>query len=127
MEAYRDYFDRKRDELALIAAGLGRVKCPKPRTIEAVIEAKFRLGADLKAKQALDAWGMTETNWQEAQSLQSGPYKFSYRYQRADLAVAGPFPYGPNGFDGATVQGPIYTGSGMAAISALLLALGAGE
>jgi len=127
METYRDYFDRKREELALIASGLGRPKWPEPRTIEAVIETKFRLAAELKAKQALEAWGMTETNWQEAQPLQSGPFRFSYRYQRADLAIAGPFPYGSNGLGGATIHGPIYTCSGMAAISALLLALGAGD
>jgi hypothetical protein len=127
MEAYGGYFDRKREELALIASGLRRRTWPEPRTIEAVIEAKFRLGAELKAKQVLDAWEMTETNWQEVPSLQSGPFKFSYRYQRADLAVAGPFPYGSNGLGGATVHGPIYTCSGMAVISALLLALGAGN
>ena len=127
MEAYRDYFDRKRAELAVIASGHGRPNWPRPRTIEAIIEAKFRLGAELKARHALQAWGMTETNWQEGQSLRSGPFRFSYRYQRADLAVVGPLPHAPDAFDGTTVEGPIYTCSGMAAISALVLALGAGE
>jgi hypothetical protein len=127
MEAGRDYFDRKQGELAVIASALGRPYLPRPRTIAAVIEAKFRLAAELKARRARAAWGMTETNWGEAQSLQSGPFRFSYRYQRADLAVAGPLPYRPEGFEGATLEGPIYTCSGMAAISALLLALGTGK
>jgi hypothetical protein len=104
MEAGRDYFDRKQGELAVIASALGRPYLPRPRTIAAVIEAKFRLAAELKARRARAAWGMTETNWGEAQSLQSGPFRFSYRYQRADLAVAGPLPYRPEGFEGATLS-----------------------
>jgi hypothetical protein len=96
------------------------------RTIEAVIEEKFRLGAELRAKHALRTWDTTETNWKSGAVLRSGPFTFTYRYQRADLCVTGPFPYGSlERVAGASVCEPIYTGSGMAAISAVLLAIAA--
>src|SRR4029453_6590550 len=77
-------------------------------------------------RHALRAWQNTETNWNAGAPLQSGLFKFTYRYQRADLAVTGPFPYGED-FAGAILEQPIYTCSGIAAISALLLSFPPGE
>ncbi len=99
----------------------------RPQTIEEVIETKFKLGAALRARHALQAWGSTQTNWNNDVEVRSGPFTFAYRYQRADLAVTGPFPYDRTDRDaGAYTKGPIYTCSGMAAISALLLAIASG-
>lgn len=128
METNHDYFDRKHAELALIARSLEGVDCRRPRTIEEVIETKFKLGAALRAKHALQGWGSTQTNWNNCVQLRSGPFTFAYQYQRADLAVTGPLPYGCPERDtvcdaGTYTEGPIYTCSGMAAISALLLAI----
>ena len=128
METNHDYFERKHAELALIAQCLGGTSCPRPRTIEEVIETKFRLGAALRARHALQAWRNTQTNWKAGAPLRSGPFEFAYRYQRADLTVTGPWPYGyiERGVN-TYVEGPVYTCSGMAAISALLLAVASGE
>lgn len=126
MQADPDYLDRKNEEIALIARALGLPRSPRVRTIEAGIEAKFQLGAELRAKHALRSWQNTETTWQTTAALRSGPFAFTYRYQRADLRVTGPFPYGsPERLAGASLCELIYTSSGMAAISAVLLALAA--
>jgi hypothetical protein len=128
METDHDYFERKHAELALIAQSLGGVDCPRPRSLQGVIETKFKLGAALRARHALQAWGSTQTNWNNAAEFRSGPFTFAYRYQRADLAITGPIPYGcTESAAGARVEGPVYTCSGMAAISALLLAVASGE
>src|SRR4051794_8837528 len=119
-------FQRKWQELALAARSLSQPTSHvmRPRTIEGLIEAKFRLAAQLKAQHVLRSWQNTETCWQSAVPLCTGPFKFDYRYQRADLAVSeGPLPYGsPNRFPGAEIQQVTYTCSGMAAISATLMA-----
>jgi hypothetical protein len=126
METESAYFARKRQELDLIGRGLPRRTSHlcKRRTIDELIEAKFRLAAELKAQHALQCWGNTETCWRPAVPLRAGPYTFNYRYQRADLAVAdGPLPYGSaDRFAGADIAQVTYTSSGMAAISAVLLA-----
>jgi hypothetical protein len=128
METDHDYFERKHAELALIARSLGGIDCPRPRTIEEVIETKFKLGAALRASHALQAWGNTQSNWNAGAPLRSGPFTFRYQYQRADLTVTGPFPYRCiERAAGADIEGPLYTCSGMAAISALLLAIANGE
>ncbi len=58
--------------------------------------------------------------WAHQGRLRAGPFEFSYDYQRADLEVRGPSFYQ---FDSsAAANETIYTSSGMAAISALLLA-----
>jgi hypothetical protein len=51
--------------------------------------------------------------------MSAGPFEFSYDYQRADLEVTGPPFYA---FSNPALNDTIYTSSGMAAISALLLA-----
>jgi len=124
MQVDPGYLDRKNEEIALIARALGGSRCPRIRTLEAAIEEKFRLGAALRARHALRTCDNTETNWKPGSVLRSGPFTFSYRYQRADLAVTGPFPYGlPERFGAASVCEPIYTCSGMAAISVVLLGI----
>lgn len=126
METERAYFRRKWQELSLIARCLSPPTSRlAPSTIEGVIETKFRLAAALKAQHAIRCWQSTETCWQPAAPIRAGPFKFAYRYQRADLAVAeGPFPYGsPDRLAGAEIQQLTYACSGMAAISAVLLAL----
>ena len=128
METVSVYLERKHAELALIARSLEDINCPRPRTIEEVIERKFRLGAALRARHALQSWENTQTNWKTGTQFRSGPFTFAYRYQRADLTVTGPCPYGDTeSAAGACVDGPVYTCSGMAAISALLLAVASGE
>ena len=124
MNADPGYFERKRQELRLIARALGRSRCRRVGSIEAAIEEKFRLGAELRAAHARQTRDSTETNWKSGAVLRSGPFAFSYRYQRADLAVIGPFPYGLVERSGsASVRELIYTCSGMAAISVVLLAI----
>ena len=53
-------------------------------------------------------------------SKRPDPFQFRYDYQRADLKVDGPSFYGK--IDNAATYEAIYMASGMAAISALLLA-----
>jgi hypothetical protein len=86
-----------------------------------VIEKRFHLAAALRSEHALQDWALTETAWAHPGRLRSGPFEFDYDYQRADLEVRGPSFYD---FDGSEGRGTIYTASGMAAISALLLATG---
>jgi hypothetical protein len=84
-----------------------------------VIEQKFQIAAALKAEHALHDWALTEIAWAHHGRLHAGPFEFSYDYQRADLKVRAPSFYQ---FDDQTARETIYTSSGMAAISALLLA-----
>src|SRR5205085_348274 len=123
MEETLRYLERKYEELSLISSCLHRSGCSRPNSIEGVIEEKFRLAGQLRSEHALSAWQNTQTLWCKT-PLRSGPYSFEYRYQRADLTVSGPSPYPDLGdIPGVQYRGPVYTCSGMAAVSALLLAL----
>ena len=63
METQAAYLSRKRQEIALFIRHLTRPwLAPPARSIEDVIEQKFRLSAALKAEQAVDRWWLTETN-----------------------------------------------------------------
>jgi hypothetical protein len=126
METGESYFERKYEEIQLINSCLDTPRAvARPRTIEAMIEQKFRLSAALKAEHAFAAWAATETRWTDAAPLRAGPFEIEYGYQRADLMVRGPFPYTIlEGLPGVLVRRVIYTSSGMAAVSALLMALG---
>jgi hypothetical protein len=126
METGESYFERKYEEVQLINSCLDMPRAvARPRTIEAMIEQKFQLSAALKAEHALAAWAATETRWTKAAPLHVGPFEIAYGYQRADLMVRGPGPYAVlEGLPGAQVRRVIYTSSGMAAVSALLMALG---
>jgi len=123
-EAFACYLERKCQEILLmndcLAAPL-RVK--PPRSVAEAIEQKFVLAAALKAEHALHDWALTETRWAGAQDAGSGPFEFSYGYQRADLHIRGPDIYAFGGPRRELFQRTIYTCSGMSAISALEMAL----
>src|SRR5436190_14017960 len=119
MENLDAYLDRKHAELSLLSSFLATpLKLRAPISVVDVIEQKFQIAAALKAEHALHDWAFTETAWVHPARLRSGPFKFAYDYQRADLEVRGPSFYE---FDDSANE-TIYTSSGMAAISALLLA-----
>lgn len=120
METIEAYLARKHREIGLLNDCLKmprRLACP--RSVDEVIEAKFRLAAALRGEHELRDWRATETAWSTSACPTSGPFTFSYDYQRADLSVSGP-PFYELAL-GCTSEA-IYTASGMAAISALLLA-----
>jgi hypothetical protein len=91
----------------------------RPVSAVEVIERKFQLAAALKAEHALHDWALTETAWAHPTRRHAGPFRFRYDYQRADLDVRGPSFYD---IDHLQPIDTIYTASGMAALSALLLA-----
>ncbi|MET4372622.1 hypothetical protein [Bradyrhizobium sp. LB12.1] len=118
MESIEAYLERKHREIRLLNDCLSHpVHLACPRSVDDVIKSKFRVTAALRAEHELHQWKATETAWSHAAPPTSGPFTFSYDYQRADLKVRGPSFYQC----GRTEQA-IYTASGMAAISALLLA-----
>lgn len=120
METIEAYLERKHRELALLNDCLRRPQhLPRPSSVDEVIKSKFRIAATLRAEHALHDWKATETAWSHTACPTSGPFAFSYDYQRADLKVRGPSFYEPAS---ACTGETVYTASGMAAISALLLA-----
>ncbi|OPY95725.1 hypothetical protein A5906_07065 [Bradyrhizobium sacchari] len=120
METIKAYLERKHREIGLLNGCLSSPRhMPCPRSVDEVIRTKFQLTAALRAEHALQDWKATETSWSATASPTSGPFTFSYDYQRADLKVNGPSFYEREaGSSGET----IYTASGMAAIAALLFA-----
>jgi hypothetical protein len=120
METTETYLARKHEELDLLNRFLKNpMSIRPPASVHEVIEQKFHLAARLKAEHALQDWALTETDWAHSGRPHSGPFEFKYDYQRADLEVRGPSFYSmENGADG----GVVYAASGMAAISALLMA-----
>jgi hypothetical protein len=119
METTEAYFARKHEELGLLNECLRTPRSlTPPRSVAEVVRHKFQLTAALKAEHALNDWTATETAWADPVSHHSGPFEFSYDYQRADLDVRGPSFYAAEEATSET----LYTISGMAAISALLLA-----
>ncbi|MCP3399790.1 hypothetical protein [Bradyrhizobium sp. CCGB20] len=120
METIQDYLARKHRELGLLNDCLrSPLHMARPRSVDEVVTSKFQLAAALRAEHALHDWKATETAWSHAACPTSGPFAFSYDYQRADLTVRGPSFYE---LEGGCRSEAIYTASGMAAISALLLA-----
>lgn len=118
METNEEYLGRKHKEIALLNNCLAPLCLSTPRSPNEVIEHKFRLTAALRAQHDFGNWSATETSWSHNKCA-AGPFEFRYDYQRADLSVDGPSFYG---FGQETKPATIYTGSGMAAITALLLA-----
>jgi hypothetical protein len=123
METVEAYLARKKEELDLLNSFLrSPLTIRFPRSVAEVVEQKFHLAAALKSDHALYDWALTETAWSHSGRPRSGPFEFKYDYQRADLEVRGPSFYAlQNPLDSETV----YTASGMAAISALLMATAA--
>jgi hypothetical protein len=120
METVEAYSVRKKQELDLLNHFLGDpLKIRSPRSVAEVIQQKFHLAAALKAEHVLHDWALTETAWTHSHRPRSGPFDFRYDYQRADLEVRGPSFYG---FEDQSGSNTVYTGSGMAAISSLLMA-----
>jgi hypothetical protein len=120
MESVEAYSVRKKQELDLLNSFLGEpLTIRSPKSVAEVIEQKFHLAAALKAEHVLHDWALTETAWTHWHRPRSGPFQFEYDYQRADLKVRGPSFYG---FEDQSGSQTVYTGSGMAAISALLMA-----
>ena len=78
------------------------------------------MAAALKAELDLQDWALTETAWTHSGRPRSSAFEFRYDYQRADLEVRGPSFYA---FEELADAEPVYTASGMAAISALLMAM----
>lgn len=120
METIEAYLKRKHQELKLLNDCLKNpLALPRPQSVAEVVRHKFQLTAALRAEHALHDWAITETAWAHAGDRASGPFTFSYDYQRADLEVRGPSFYG---LDHALTRDTVYAASGMAAIAALLLA-----
>lgn len=120
MESIEAYLERKHREIGLLNDCLRSPQhLPRPRSVEEVIKSKFQLTARLRAEHELLDWKATETAWSRTANPASGPFIFDYDYQRADLSVRGPSFYE---FPRSVTSETIYTASGMAAISALLLA-----
>jgi hypothetical protein len=121
METIEAYLARKKEELELLNAFLRHpVKIRYPQSVAEAIEQKFHLAAALKAEHVLQDWALTETAWTHSGRPRSGPFEFKYDYQRADLEVRGPSFYT---FEKGLSSKTVYTASGMAAISALLMAM----
>jgi hypothetical protein len=120
VETTEAYLDRKYEELKLLNECLrSPLSLSCPQSIAEVIDRKFQLTASIRAEHELQDWTATETAWAPAGRGAAGPFEFKYDYQRADLEVRGPSFYE---FGGEFTHDTAYTGSGMAAISALLLA-----
>jgi len=120
METIRAYLERKHEELRLLNDCLrSRLDLARPCSVDDVVRSKFQITAALRAEHELHEWKATETAWSHTADIASGPFEFSYDYQRADLTVRGPSFYE---FEGGRASTAIYTASGMAAISAVLLA-----
>lgn len=120
METIEAYLERKHREIGLLNDCLKSPRrLPCPRSLDEVVKTKFQLTAMLHAEHALQDWKATETAWSTSACPTSGPFAFSYDYQRADLSVSGPSFYEPGH---GCISETIYAASGMAAISTLLLA-----
>ena len=119
METFEAYLERKYREISLLNECLcSPQNLPRPRTVDQVIRTKFQLTAALRAEHELRDCRATETAWSTTARPASGPFVFSYDYQRADLNVRGPMFYELGA--GGTSE-THYTASGMAAISAVML------
>nr|WP_162479144.1 hypothetical protein [Bradyrhizobium sp.] len=91
MESSDAYFDRKLEELKLLNSCLAApLSLDRPGSVDDVIRRKFQLTAALRAAHEMQEWNATETAWAGSARPVSGPFKFRYDYQRADLAVKGP-------------------------------------
>lgn len=120
METIEAYLARKHREIGLLNDCLRSPRpLPCPQSVDEAVKVKFQLAAMLRAEHELQDWKATETAWSASARPASGPFVFSYDYQRADLSVSGPSFYELE--HGCTSEA-IYAASGMAAISSLLLA-----
>ncbi len=120
-DGFSRYLDRKARELALIENTLHETPPPLNTTnLPTIFKRKFKSAALCRAEMAAHQWSRTETSWSSG-PCGSGAFQFDYDYQRADLKVEGPPVYAVGGLEG--LMPTLYTASGMAAISASLLAV----
>jgi len=120
METPEQYLHRKGQEIALLNGCLNApLDLTFPNSPAEIISRKFQITSALKAEYAIQEWALTETAWAHPGKMRTGPFEFSYDYQRADLEVKGPPFYA---FKSHGSHDTIYTSSGMSAISALLFA-----
>lgn len=119
---YAGYMNRKVSELALIERRLANPS-PAPHTshLASLFQRKFKSAALCRAEMAAEQWSQTETKW-KAGPCGSGAFRFDYEYQRADLSVDGPPAYSIRALADAFLPTQ-HTTSGMAALSAALLAM----
>lgn len=116
---------RKQREMALLDGCLSHsLALPPVGTLAHVLEQKLKIAAALRAERSLESWAITETARPEVQTWQTGAFRFTYGYQRADLNVQGPPIYAaladkPHGMAEET----LYTTSGMSAIAAFVTGL----
>src|SRR3954466_9026982 len=88
METSEAYLDRKHREIGLLNDCLkSPLHLARPRSVDEVIRSKFQITAALRAEHELHDWRATETAWSHTARPASGPFAFSYDYQRADLRV----------------------------------------
>jgi hypothetical protein len=119
VETSNEYFERKYQEMNLLNTCLRKpLSLRLPQSVAEVVERKFQLTALIRAEHELKDWTSTETAWADPGGG-IGPFKFKYDYQRADLEVEGCSFYELGDEFGYET---VYTGSGMGAISAVILA-----
>lgn len=116
---------RKAREIALLQRCLREpLVLPPLGGVADVLAQKLRIASAMRAEGSLDSWAITETARPEVREWRRGAFRLSFGYQRADLEVHGPpvYPSLEAAHHGLAEE-TLYTGSGMSAITTLVIAL----